>query len=345
MYTRAVDNKILIIRFSSFGDIVQAMSTLVPLRQKFNNAQIHWLTRQDMSVLMDHNTMLDKVWSFDRKAGLLGLIRLALVLKKENYTHVYDAHANIRSLIVTLILRFRFSSPHFIKRGKDRIKRVLLFKFRKNYFPRPYRGMLSYLNPLAKWGVHFSEVELSQVWNFSEKEMDKVHRLLKEKGMDEKGFVALAPSAAWEMKRWPLGHWESLINLLKDEKVVLLGGPSDHFCEDLAKIAPDRALNLAGKLSLIESSYLVFLSKGLVSADTGLIHVADILGVRGLALLGPTAFGFPTGPNIQTVDVELPCRPCTKDGRGKCSQDVYQKCMVDITPKRVAALATTFFNN
>lgn len=345
MYTEAMDAKILIIRFSSFGDIVQGMSTLIPLRQKFKNAQIHWLTRQDMSVLMDHNTMLDKLWIFERKAGLLGLIKLAFELRKENFTHVYDAHANIRSLIVCLILRARFKTPYFIKRSKERLKRILLFKFRKNYFPRPYKGMISYLSPLEKWGVSFHESQLSQSWNFSNDEMAKVHNLLTQKGFQKKDFIALAPSAAWEMKRWPLSHWESLINILKDENVVILGGPSDHFCESLALLHPKRALNLAGKLSLIESSYLVFLSKGLVSADTGLIHVADILGIKGLALLGPTAFGFPTGPNIQVVEVDLPCRPCTKDGRGKCSQDVYQKCMVDITPKKVAALATTFFNN
>lgn len=345
MYNLTMAEKILIIRFSSFGDIVQAMGTLAPLHRKFPEGKVHWLTRSDMAGLLAHNPSVDKLWSFDRKSGLVGLIRLALELRKERFTHVYDAHANIRSLLVALILRFRFTPPYFLKRSKERLKRIMLFKFRKNYFPRPYRGMISFLTPLKKWQVDFDESSLCHDWNFSENEKRKVQLILDEKGLKANEFVALAPSAAWEMKRWPLNHWAELIKLLPNHKLVILGGPQDHFCEELAAIAPERTLNLAGKLSLMESSYLVKLSSGLVSADTGLIHVADILGKKGLALLGPTAFGFPTSPLIQIVDVNLPCRPCTKDGRGKCSMDVYQKCMVDIGPQRVAQLVISFFKN
>jgi heptosyltransferase-2 len=92
---------------------------------------------------------------------------------------------------------------------------------------------------------------------------------------------------------------------------------------------------MAGKLSLMESMGIVKKSNLVISADTGIIHVADLIGTPGISLIGPTAFGFPTGAHIKTLEVDLPCRPCTKDGRGNCSQKVYQKCMVDITPEMV----------
>jgi len=81
---------------------------------------------------------------------------------------------------------------------------------------------------------------------------------------------------------------------------------------------------------LVESCQAVANAKLVISADTGLLHVADILKVPAVALMGPTAFGFPSGKKTVTLDVVLACRPCTKDGRGKCSRDVWQKCMVDI---------------
>ena len=113
-----------------------------------------------------------------------------------------------------------------------------------------------------------------------------------------------------------------------------LVGPQDLFCQ---KISDQSSLseNLAGKLSLVESCYIVSKSKVVVSADTGLLHVADILGVAAIALIGPTAFGFPTFERSKVLQMPMDCRPCTKDGRGKCSQPIWQQCMVDITPKRV----------
>ena len=151
--------------------------------------------------------------------------------------------------------------------------------------------------------------------------------------------IILVPSAAWKMKRWPLEHFKELIRLLPHKKFFVLGGNRDHFCRDLETLSPRRVMNLAGKLDLKDSCSLVARAPLVISGDTGLIHVADLAGTKGIALMGPTAFGFCTYPHISTLEVDLSCRPCTKDGRGKCSQKVYQKCMVDITPKQVAQRA------
>ena len=138
------------------------------------------------------------------------------------------------------------------------------------------------------------------------------------------------------MKRWPLLNFKNLIMLLPQFNFLVLGGPEDIFCKELEELAPRRVKNLAGELSLVESMAIVKESQLVISADTGIIHVADILEVQGISLIGPTAFGFPTGKHIKVLETELTCRPCSKDGRGYCSQEVYQKCMVDISPDLVA---------
>jgi heptosyltransferase-2 len=155
------------------------------------------------------------------------------------------------------------------------------------------------------------------MWNFNTSAVEKITPILKDKKL-----IALVPSAAWEMKRWPLPLWKKLIELMPEHHFVVLGGKEDHFCEELKLVAPLRVENLAGKLTLVESCALIEGSGLVISADTGLLHVADVLGVKALSLMGPTAFGFTTGKQIVTLEVDLPCRPCTKDGRGNCSQNV-----------------------
>ena len=322
--------KCLVIRFSSFGDMAQLMDAAHTLGQ--GGFEVHWATKREFAELAGLCPFVHRVWPFDARGGLWGLIRFAFTLRKEHFSHLYDAHSNTRSLICCLILRFPYIlAPQCVRRPKERWKRFLLFKLGINTFPRPYRGMLSYSRPLEKWGIKRREKSQGLSLSFG--------KALSESRKRELGRwadrVLLAPSAAWELKRWPLGHWRELVAKWEDGKFLLLGGGEDLFCEDLRRVAPNRVVNLAGRISLVESCYLVSRAKLLIAADTGLIHMADLQGIRGLALMGPTAFGFPTNPTIKALGVPLVCRPCSKDGRGKCSQRVYRQCMVDISVKWV----------
>lgn len=324
--------KILIIRFSSFGDIVQTRSILKPLLDSNIVNQIDWLVRKDLEGSLEGEKSIQNLICFDRKEGLGGLIKLALDLRQQEYDFVYDAHNNIRSLVVRFLLGL-FSRTKIITRSKERWKRFLLFKFRVNKFPRPYQAMKSYWEPLRKFfNLNQSLAPISWPIDVDTKIRDSVL-----------GRIVLVPSAAWKMKRWPVSHWKSIIELLPEYKFIVLGGPEDNFCAELEAIDPDRVSNLAGKLSLKESCAVAGHCDFIITGDTGLQQVADLSGRKGLSLMGPTAFGFVTMGTIKTLGVELECRPCTKDGRGKCSQDVYQKCMVEITPEQVVSEVRSLF--
>lgn len=317
--------KVLIVRFSSFGDIVQALSVVDDLVRE--GADIHWATRVDFAPLLTLNPRINKIWKFDRTKGLVHLLSFAWGLRREKFNLVYDAHSNLRSFVLRMVLRLSFSPPKIIRRSKQRWRRILLFKFGINTFPKPFCGMLSYRWPiknlLSKW-----KSPLPQKWCFS--------MPLREAAWGNR--IVLCPGATWEMKRWPLAYWSKLVAKLPGHLFVILGGSKEFdMGKKWSEEFPNQVINLAGKLSLVQSCQVISQARLVVSADTGLIHVADILGVKGLALIGPTAFGHPTGNHIKTLEEDLSCRPCTKDGRGKCSQEVWQKCMVDITPDKVAA--------
>ncbi len=330
--------KYLIIRFSSIGDIIQCMSVISGIKAHDPQSEIHWITRKDMAPILAIDKRIDKIWAFDKKEGLKGLCRLAGECRKEHYDYIYDAHSNIRSNILKLKLRsYTGGKPVIVLRSKERRKRFLLFQLGINRFPKPFRGMVSYQKPLAKLGITRFPCDYRS-WQFPENFPAKLDSLI---GPDT---ITLVPSANWEMKRWPVGHWQQLIRLLPQHRFIILAGPGDTFCEKIREAAPERVENLAGKTTLLESCYLVHRSNVVVSADTGFLHAADLFRRPALALMGPTAFGHPTGDSVQTLELPMSCRPCTKDGHGKCKQSTYQKCMVDITPEMVAGHIAQLFS-
>ena len=407
--------KVLIIRFSSFGDIVQCLPVAEALRTQLQ-AQVHWAVRADMQDIVRLDPQI-RPWPLPRLKGwpsVKVLWHLAKNLYQERFTHIYDAHANLRSFLLLLFFRFLALGDknlswikrikgnwNFVRRSKSRFKRMLLFNLQVNLFPRPYRGAISYLKPLAKWQVAANytpatEINLPPLPELVRQELLRLEGLSKltqteekkvreatagdivlpppevlaaaeteiaEKGPTEPAFappttatatqqgeektatnaekplpyfVALAPSAAWPLKRWPLAYWKELINLNPHVFFIVLGGPRDHFCQELVTAAPDHVSNTAGHLSLLESCAVVEHAHAVISADTGILHVADYLQKPGIALLGPTAFGHPSGNTLRVLETNLPCRPCTKDGSGSCYRSIQQECLMSISPLKVS---------
>jgi ADP-heptose:LPS heptosyltransferase len=322
--------KLLIVRFSSFGDIVQALPAVSAIKNTYPTTEIHWLIRSDFRGLVDTNPGISRVWSFDRKSGLRGLIELGRTLQEEKFSHIYDAHNNVRSRLLIHLIRlfciFSLSSmPHCLVRPKNRWKRFLFFKFRLKVLPQPFRGSLSFLSPLTTWNISPEMPPAPQFFINEKSPMDLPSR-----------FIALVPSAAWPNKRWPVEYWKKLVPLLAPMKLVILGGPEDDFCQEIADVDPSRVINLAGKLSLAQSCAVTKAAVLTISADTGLLHAADQLGAVNIGLIGPTAFGYTSQPQSTILETHLYCKPCSKDGRTPCINPIYQKCMKDILPEFVA---------
>lgn len=328
--------KILIIRFSSFGDVLQCLSVAGRLKEQFPQAEIHWVTRADFRELVENHPAVTRTWVFSRKQNFKDLVALARQLRNEKYTHIYDAHNNLRSHVLTAVMNgflgWRRWRHRFLRRPIYRFRRFLLFRFRINRFPKPFSGQGALLAPLKKWRVE-SELPPPPQLFLSAQAIRSMES--KTEGFTKAPFVALAASAAYPLKRWPLEHFKTLIRQMPGERFALLGGPEDRFLEELAEVAPDRVRNFAGRLNLMESAAVVGKSQVLVSNDTGLMHVAEQLGRPCVALMGPAPFGFPSRLSTTILQLDLKCRPCSKHGQGPCVNPEYQKCLKDITPETV----------
>jgi len=335
-YLSKVDNmqsktKVLLIRFSSFGDVTQALSLPTKLKDHFQDCEIHWVTREDYKSLLESHPAINRIWLLNRKKGFTALLKLAWNLRHENFTHVYDAHNNLRSFIIyTFTTALKFN--HKIRRPIYRWKRFLLFKFRINTFQMPFSGQRDLIEPLEAWGINKNVPAAPQIFLEPASETKALEKL----SSLQQPFFTLAPSAAYFLKRWPKDYWKELIQLLPQGRCGWSHGPEDQFLKDIQAVAPTRCLNLAGALDYKTNAAIIKKSKALVSNDTGLMHIAEQLGHPCIALLGPAPFGFPSRPSTLKMELPLSCRPCSKHGQGPCVNPIHHQCLVDIKPSTVA---------
>ncbi len=155
-------------------------------------------------------------------------------------------------------------------------------------------------------------------------------------------FVALAPGSVWATKKWP--HYAALAALL-NARVVIVGSTEDvYLASDILRAVGARAIDCAGRLSLLASAELISRAQVLVSNDSAPLHLASAVGTPTVAIFGPTVpeFGFgPLAPRSVVLGVTtLGCRPCDRHGPQRCPLG-HWRCMREITPRQVADAVQT----
>jgi heptosyltransferase-2 len=158
---------------------------------------------------------------------------------------------------------------------------------------------------------------------------------------DEQPFVVAAPGAAYgRAKQWLPARFAELVYLMASEHIttVLIGAKGDiSACKEVASAAP--AVNLCGRTDLATLAALLTRSRAVVANDSGAMHLAAAVGVKVVAIFGPTndrktsplrATAQSPMPAILTADVW--CRPCMLR---ECPID--HRCMKRISAARVYA--------
>ena len=311
--------KILVIRFSSIGDIVLTTPVLRALKEQIPSLELHFLTKSVFKSVVANNPNIDRVFTIDSSVS-----EVLLELKSEQYDYIIDLHKNAR----TLGLRIKLGRPvHTFP--KLNWKKLLLVKVKKNFLPKLHI-VERYFMAVAKLGV----VNDNLPCEFYISEMDEVN--LQEKfGLQNKSFVAIAIGAQFATKRMPLNKLKEIIEKI-DFPIVLVGGPMDiSFAESLLSMLPDQAIYSAcGTYNLAQSASIVKQSKVLLTNDTGMMHIASCFELPIVSVWGNTvpAFGmypyFPKHPELfsQHEVAGLSCRPCSKIGYQKCPKGHFN-CM------------------
>ena len=316
--------------------------------------RVLWLVRSDFADLLKDQSLLDEVIVFDRRQGLGELLRLSWQLASR-VDEVYDAHANLRSFWVRSTIRLAWlfrrgradvSQPRILVRPKHRWIRFFNLRMGWRKWRLENKGAVSFLKPLEPWLGHLSQSrkEYSEVlWDPNPAGLPADFASWASR--QSRGVIALAPSAAWPNKRWPIPYWiqltQELARSFPGQSYLVLGGPQDQFAQTLVDAIGPRCFNSIGKWTLTESAQALAACKALVANDTGFLHVADRLQLPHVAIIGPTAFGFTVSPKGKSANLQLECQPCSKDGRDACRNREKLKCLVDLQPQKVAELTST----
>ena len=163
-------------------------------------------------------------------------------------------------------------------------------------------------------------------------------------GLVDRGYWAFAPGAEYgPAKRWPVAHYAALAAALHARDgapVVLLGSPAERaLCDEVAAAAPGACRVLAGTTPLAAAIALVAAARGVVSNDSGLMHVAAAFGVPQVAVFGSTSplHTPPRSPRARVLwlkdELDLPCMPCFE----RTCRYGHHACLTSVAPARVEA--------
>lgn len=308
--------KILIIRFSSIGDIVLTTPVIRCLKKQLQGAEVHYLSKNNFKDVLSSNPYIDKL-------HLLGesLSDTVSALKKENFDVVIDLHNNLRTRIIKT--RLGVKSKSF---DKLNWQKWLLVNFKVRRMPAIHI-VDRYLDTVKFLGVKNDDQGL----DYFLKSEYEISELLPPTHLQ---YIGLVIGAQHATKRLPQ---HQLIKLCKNlgQPIVLLGGPDDQSrAAEICESAGDHVFNGCGKFTLDQSAYLVKMAQQIISHDTGLMHIAAAFNKPIISVWGNTVpeFGMYPYKTAESIIVEvndLHCRPCSKIGYKKCPLGHF-KCMNDI---------------
>ena len=327
--------KILIIRFSSIGDIVLCSPVIRCVKQQLPNAEVHFLSKLSFKAVTEANPYIDKFFYLNNN-----LDTLISELQQEKYNYVIDLHRNFRTFKIKLALK----CPALTYK-KQSLAKFILTKFHINLMSGRHITDRS-LDTVLPLGVKNDGKGLdyfipSHV-NVSIADLPAQHRF---------GYIAIVIGASYNTKKLPVAKLIELCALI-DFPIVLIGGKEDsEIAKEVANIAPFKIYNACGKFNLHESAWLVKESKLVISHDTGFQYIACAFNKKVLAIWGGTSPMLDVEPYYATYNFiqatpfhqnfvvqKLSCQPCSNYGTKTCPKGHF-KCMLNQDVQKIAQTA------
>lgn len=310
----SIMKKILVIRFSSMGDIVLTTPVMRWIKKQWN-AEVHFLTNDNFTGLLQDNPYIDKIIGCGAST-----IDCAHKLRLENYDLIIDLHKSLKSRVIKLLL-FKKS----ITFDKLNILKWIFVNFKKDLLPATHL-VDRYAQSLSQVGIKNDGLGLDFFYPAQQLPIELPNQ-----------YEVLVLGAAHGTKRIPTTLAEKIIKKAI-VPIVLIGG-KDVITEgkQLESSCGNEIINLIGQLSINQSAEVINRSTHVHTGDTGMMHIAAALQKEITVYWGNTTpklgmypYYGSTQPNIAiNKEVDLPCRPCSKLGHAQCPKGHF-KCMLDI---------------
>lgn len=312
-----MSKKILILRFSSIGDIILTTPIVRCCREQLPDAEIHFVCKTAFKPILAANPYIHQLHCFDKDIS-----ELYTSLKAEKYDLILDLHRNLRSMRLRRFLgvrSFSFNKLNFTKWLTVLMKKPGLL---------PVKHIVErYFEPAEKIGVKNDGKGLDYFIPEEDKKLNPTQNL-------PARFVALVLGGSYFTKKIPLNKLMEICTQCP-LPLVLIGGKEDKLIADKIISAFPGITNFSGQLNLNQSAFLISKSEWVITPDTGMMHVAAAFHRKIISVWGNTIPEFGMGPYLpheenKILEVKtLSCRPCSKLGYHRCPKGHF-KCMNQI---------------
>jgi heptosyltransferase I len=328
--------KVLILKPSSLGDVVQALPVLRLIKLHHPASQVYWWVDSNLAPLLDGDPDLAGVIQFQRRkwaanANLLRLWQDLRWARGQSFDWIIDLQCLARSGAFAWLARGSLTvgldEPREGARGfYDRVVRRASFH---THAVDWYLEVLRFLN-----------VPIHQGFDWLPVRRQVAEGIRRKWPVEERQWIVLQPGARWRNKRWPTGHFRNVMEqvAVTDPRLgfVVLGSAEDRpLAQSILTQARVPSLDLTGQLSLPEMVEWIRACRLMVTNDTGPMHVAAALRKPVVGLFGPTepTRTGPYGQQAEVLRLSLPCIPCMQD---TCSRRVQFECLESLSPDTVA---------
>ena len=316
-------DRILVIQTAFLGDVILASPVWENLHAAYPHAQIDVVVKKGNESLLTAHPFLHQVFIFDKSHKVKNLWNLGKTLRSHQYDLVINLQRFASSGILTLLARGKET------RGFEKNPLSLCFTKRFKHDMKPnWHEVDRNLNLISD--LVTAPIRRPQLYPRKE-DLNSIQIY------QEVPYYCLAPTSVWFTKQAPQEIWLELIDKLSQTKdqIFLLGSPSDraYLDEIVNKTGSSLVINLAGKLSLLQSAALMAGAKHNYVNDSGPLHLASASNAPVSAFFCSTVpeFGFgPLSENAAIIEVkDLACRPCGLHGHKACPKGHF-KCGKDL---------------
>jgi len=306
--------KILFITLSNIGDVILTLPLLSSLKDRFHDAKIDIVVGPRPKGIFIKDPRVNEIFTYDKHSSLTQKIDFIKTLRREKYDLCVDMKTSLMPILIG---------------AKDKTKIFSIDNKRRRH------KKSRHLEKLKTLGIEYKEQKNIYI---DEKDKRALKGLLEGNGVKEGDIlIGIAPSCRSYTKEWLIdGFVEVINNILRDRKykVVLMGEANQLNTSDTIRDAVkyEGLVDLTGKLTLNELFALIDRLGVLLTCDSACMHIASDLGVKVVAIFGPTdpeEYG-PTGKDDIVIRKDLKCSPCKK---ALCRFN--HECMKKVTPQEV----------
>jgi heptosyltransferase I len=331
--------KILILKPSSLGDVIQAMPVLRLLKLHWPESEIFWWIDSGLAPLLEDDRDLKGIVRFKRRRWVKPVNWLEVVssvqwLRRQNFDLVIDLQCLFRSGMFAWLANGKFlvglDEPREGARGfyDVAVRRESFYTHAADWYLAVLKRLNIPTDRKFEWIPERASVSAGVKRKWS---------------TDGVRWILIQPGARWLNKRWPVENFTELVRRITaarpEFRFAIMGSAEDSPAgAAIAQATPQQCLDLTGKISLPEMIEWIRLGELMISNDTGPMHVAAALGKPVIGIFGPTE-PRRTGPYGQlqnVVRIDLPCAPCLKS---RCHYFKPMECMRAISPEMVFARA------